>query len=102
MSLVAARDSASEEARIRDEQLVEALGTKNGIEAELTRVRAEGERLAVKNEELKQRFGELETARDGFKAEAERLDAVLEMITSSRTWRLKEFLSRLVGRSPRQ
>jgi hypothetical protein len=106
MSLVAARDRASEQARIRDEQLMEARGTNSGLEAELTRVRTEGERLAIKNEELKQQIVELGAARDGFKAEAgrlggevERLEAVLEMITNSRTWRLKEFLSSLLGRS---
>jgi hypothetical protein len=102
MSLVAARDSASEEARIRDEQLMEVIGSKNGLEAELTRVRAEGERLAIKLEELKQRVFELETTRDHLNEEVERLEAVLEMITSSRTWRLKEFISRLLGRSQSQ
>jgi len=109
MSLVAARDRASEQARIRDEQLMEARGTKNGLEAELIRARTEGERLAIKNEELKQQTVGLEAARNGFKAETERLggeverlEAVLEMITSSRTWKLKEFLSSLLGRSQRQ
>jgi len=106
MSLVAARDRASERARIRDEQLMEARGTSGGREAELNRVRAEGERLAIKNEERKQQLIEFEAARNAFKAEAERLggeverlEAVLEMITNSRTWRLKEFLSSLLGRS---
>jgi LmbE family N-acetylglucosaminyl deacetylase/glycosyltransferase involved in cell wall biosynthesis len=102
MSLVAARDRAAEQARIRDEQLMEARGAKGGFEAELNRVRAEGERLAIKNEELKQRFGELEAARDGFKAEAERLEAFLEMVTTSRTWRLREFVNSLLGRTQRQ
>jgi LmbE family N-acetylglucosaminyl deacetylase len=102
MSLVAARDRASEQARIHDEQLMEARGGKGGLEAELNRVRAEGERLAIKNEALKQRLGELEAARNGFKAEAERLEAVLEMITTSRTWRLKEFINSLLGRTQRQ
>jgi LmbE family N-acetylglucosaminyl deacetylase len=102
MSLVAARDRASEQARIRDEELVEARGLKSGLEGELHRVRTEGERLAIKNEELKNRFRELEAARDGFKAEAERLSDVVEMITSSRTWRLRAFLRALLGRSPNQ
>jgi LmbE family N-acetylglucosaminyl deacetylase len=102
MSLVAARDRAAEQARIRDEQLMESRGSKGGLEAELNRVRAEGERLAIKNEALKQRLGELEAARDGFKAEAERLEAVLEMITTSRTWKLKEFINSLLGRTQRQ
>jgi LmbE family N-acetylglucosaminyl deacetylase len=102
MSLISARDRASEEARIRDEELVEARGGRGGLEAELHRVRSEGERLAIKNEELKLRIGELEAARDGFKAEAERLGAVVEMITNSRTWRLKEFLNSLLGRSQRR
>jgi LmbE family N-acetylglucosaminyl deacetylase len=101
MSLVAARDQAAEEARIRDEELLAARGEQGGLEAELHRVRAEGERLAVANEELKRQFFELEAARDGFRSEAERLSAVLEMITNSRTWRLKEFLSSLLGRSQR-
>jgi LmbE family N-acetylglucosaminyl deacetylase len=106
MSLVAARDRASEQARICDERLMEARGTNNGLESELARVRAEGERLAIKNEEFKQHIVGLEAARTGFKAEAERLggeverlEAVLEMITNSRTWKFKEFLSRLLGRS---
>jgi hypothetical protein len=102
MSLVAARDRAAEEARIRDEELLAARGEPGGLEAELHRVRAEGERLAASNEELKRQFAELETAKDGFRSEAERLSAVLEMITNSRTWRLKEFLSSLLGRSRRQ
>jgi LmbE family N-acetylglucosaminyl deacetylase len=102
MSLVAARDSASEEARIRDEQLMEVLGTRNGLEGELTRVRAEGERLAIKIEELKQQVFELEAARNGFKAEAERIDAVVETMTNSRTWRLRGFFLSLLGRSNRR
>jgi chromosome segregation ATPase len=109
MSLVAARDSASEEARVRDEQLMEVIGSRNGLEAELSRVRAEGERLAIKLEELKQRVFELESARDDLGAErdrlngeVERLNAVLELITSSRTWRAKEFISRFLGRSQSQ
>ena len=73
MSLVAARDRASEQARVRDEQLMEARGTNSGLEAELIRVRTEGERLAIKNEELKQQIVELGAARDGFEAEAGRL-----------------------------
>jgi len=115
MSLVGARDQASEQARIRDEQLMEARGTNSGLEAELKRVRAEGERLAIKNEELKQQLVELEAARNAFKVEAERLggeverfggeverlEAVLEMITNSRTWRLREFIRGIVGH-PRQ
>ena len=63
MSLIAARDQAAEAARIRDEELLEARGEKGGLEAEYKRVRAEGERLAVKNEELKQRLGEAEASR---------------------------------------
>ena len=106
MSLVAARDRASEQARVRDEQLMEARGTNSGLEGELNRVRAEGERLAIKNEERKQQLVELEAARNAFKAEAERLageverlEAVLETITNSRTWRLREFIRSLVGHS---
>jgi LmbE family N-acetylglucosaminyl deacetylase len=101
MSLVAARDRASEQARIRDEQLVEARGTKNGLGAELNRVRTEGERLAIKNEELKQQLVEAEATRDELSGEAERLAELLEKITNSRTWRLREFIRSLVGH-PRQ
>jgi len=104
MSLVAARDRATEEARIRDEQLMDARGTRNGLDAELNRVRAEGERLAIKNEELKQQIVGLDAARIGIEVEAEnlrsevsRLGALLEMITTSRTWRLREFIRNLVG-----
>ena len=57
-------------------------------------------------EERRQQLIEFEAARNAFKTEAERLggeverlEAVLEMITNSRTWRLKEFLSSLLGRS---
>jgi hypothetical protein len=99
MSLVAARDRAMEEARVRGESLVEAHGAKSGLEAELARVRAEGERLAIKKEELKQRFVQVETGRQELQAEVERLNGVLEMITGSRTWRLKEFLRGLLGGS---
>jgi LmbE family N-acetylglucosaminyl deacetylase len=109
MSLVAARDRATEEARIRDEQLMDARGTRSGLEAELHRVRAEGERLAIKNEELKEQNLGLDAARNNFEIEAnelggevERLEAVVEMITNSRTWRFKEYLNRLLGRSRQQ
>jgi len=44
----------------------------------------------------------LATERDTLNGEVERLNAVLGMITSSRTWRLKEFISRLLGRSHQQ
>jgi hypothetical protein len=102
MSLIAARDRAAEAARIRDEELLEARGGKGGLEAEYKRVRAEGERLAIKNEELKQRLGEAETARAEAMAEIERLTAVIDMITNSRTWKLKEFFNSLLGRTPQQ
>ena len=101
MSLVAARDRAAEQARVRDEQLMEARGTNSGLEAELNRVRGEGDPLAAKNEELKQKILEVEAARNGLRAEAERLSGLLEMITNSRTWRLREFIRNLVGH-PRQ
>ena len=101
MSLVAARDRASEQARIRDEQLMEARGTNSGLEAELNRLRAEGERLAIKIEELKQQLAETEVARGDFETEVERLAGILEMITSSRTWKLRGFIRNLVGH-PRQ
>jgi hypothetical protein len=97
MSLVAARDRASEQARVRDEQLMEARGGKSGLEAELNRVRAEGERLAIKNEELKQQLVEVETARNESRDEAQRLTELLDLITNSRTWRLREFIRSLVG-----
>jgi hypothetical protein len=106
MSLVRARDLAAENARIRDEQLTEVMGFKNGLEAELARTRAEGERLAIKLEELKQKVSEIESdrnhligERDRISAEAEGLKAVLELITNSRTWRLKKSFDRLFGRS---
>jgi chromosome segregation ATPase len=98
MSLVAARDRASEHARIRDEELVEARGARDGLEAELRRVRREGERLATKIEDLKDRLSE----RDGLAAEVTRLNAVLEMIYASRTWRLKESLNSLLGRTQKR
>jgi chromosome segregation ATPase len=99
MSLVAARDQASEQARIRDEQLIELRGTKNGLAAELQRVHAEGERLAVQNEALKQQAAELERAKDDLSAEVARINQILGTITNSRTWRLRGFLRGLVGRS---
>ena len=80
---------------------MEARGTNSGLEAELNRVRAEGERLAIKNEELKQHLVEVEVARGELKAEIERLTGLLNMITNSRTWRLREFIRSLVGH-PRQ
>jgi chromosome segregation ATPase len=102
MSLVAARDHASEHARIRDEELVEARGSRDGVEAELRRVRREGERLATKIEDLKERLAELEAGRGGLEAEVTRLNAVLEMIYASRTWRLKELVNSLLGRSQKR
>jgi cell division protein FtsB len=60
--------------------------------------------LAIKNEELKQQMVEYEAARDDLKAESERLrgeidrlNSLLETITNSRTWRLREFIRGLVG-----
>ena len=101
MSLVAARDRASEQARVRDEQLMEARGTNSGLEAELNRVRNEGERLAIRSEDLKQQLVEVEAAREEGEAEVGRLRELLETITTSRTWRLREFIRSFVGH-PRQ
>jgi len=97
MSLVAARDRASEQARVRDEQLMEARGTNSGLEAELNRVRSEGERLAIKSEDLKQQLAEVEAAREEGEAEVGRLRELLETITTSRTWRLRDFIRSFVG-----
>jgi LmbE family N-acetylglucosaminyl deacetylase len=102
MGLVAARDTASEEARVRGEQLMEALGTSDGLSAELNRVRAEGGRLATEVQSLEQSLVALEAERDHYRAENDRLNAVLELITNSRTWRLKEFVSSLLGRSQKR
>jgi glycosyltransferase involved in cell wall biosynthesis len=102
MALIAARDRAAEAARVRDEELLETRGDRGGLEAEYKRVRAEGERLAIKNEELKQRLIVVEAERDGYRAENERLTAVVEMITNSRMWKLKEFFNRLLGRTQPQ
>jgi len=101
MSLVAARDRASEQARVRDEQLMEARGTNSGLEAELNRVRNEGERLAIRSEDLKQQLVEVEAARQEGEAEVGRHRELLETITTSRTWRLREFIRSFVGH-PRQ
>jgi len=105
MSLVAARDRASERARVRDEELVEARGSRDGLEAELHRVRSEGERLARKVEELKEHASGLEAERNGletargeFEAEVARLNGLLETIYGSRTWKLHEFIESLRGR----
>ncbi len=97
MSLIAARDRASEQARVRDEQLMEARGTNSGLEAELNRVRNEGERLAIRSEDLKQQLVEVEAAREEGEAEVGRLRELLETITTSRTWRLREFIRSFVG-----
>ncbi len=96
MSLVAARDRASELARIRDEELLESRGVRDGLEAELRRIGAEGERMA---RELGGQVAELETEREGLQNEVERLGAILEQIYSSRTWKLHEFLDSIRGRS---
>jgi LmbE family N-acetylglucosaminyl deacetylase len=105
MSLVAARDQAFERARVSDEELLEARGTVNGLEAELLRVRSEGVRLARKVEELKEQLVALEAERDGletargeFEVEVARLSGLLETIYSSRTWKLHEFIESLRGR----
>jgi hypothetical protein len=96
MSLVAARDRASELARIRDEELLESRGVRDGLEAELHRIGAESERMA---RELGERVGALEAEREGLQAEVERLGAILDQIYGSRTWKLHELLDRLRGRS---
>ena len=93
MSLVAARDRASEQARICDEQLMEARGTNIGCEAELNRLRTQ----ASMNDQLRQQLTEVEASRDELRAEMERIAGLLEMITNSRTWRLREFIRSLVG-----
>jgi hypothetical protein len=105
MSLVAARDQAFERARVSDEELLEARGTVDGLEAELLRVRSEGVRLARKVEELKEQLVALEAERDGletargeFEVEVARLNGLLETIYSSRTWKLHEFIESLRGR----
>jgi hypothetical protein len=96
MSLVAARDRASELARIRDEELLDSRGVRDGLEAELRRIGPEGERMA---RELGERVAALETERGGLQAEVERLGAILKQIYSSRTWKLHEFLDSIRGRS---
>jgi hypothetical protein len=88
MSLVAARDRASELARIRDEELLDSRGVRDGLEAELRR-------MARENRELEERVVALEAVQN----EVERLGAILEQIYSSRTWKLHELLDSLRGRS---
>ena len=95
MSLVAARDRASELARIRDEELLDSRGVRDGLESELRRIEAEGERMARDNRELEGRVAALEAVQ----SEVERLGAILEQIYSSRTWKLHELLESLRGRS---
>jgi len=95
MSLVAARDRASELARIRDEELLDSRGVRDGLEAELRRIGAEAERMAQANRELEERVVALEAVQN----EVERLGAILEQIYSSRTWKLHELLDSLRGRS---
>jgi len=95
MSLVAARDRASELARIRDEELLDSRGVRDGLESELRRIEAEGERMARANRELEGRVAALEAVQ----SEVERLGAILEQIYSSRTWKLHELLESLRGRS---
>ena len=105
MSLVAARDRASERARVNEEGLVDARGTVDGLEAENRRVRSEGERLARKVEELKEHSAGLEAARDGLEAartelltEVGRLNGLLGTIYASRTWKLHAFIESLRSR----
>jgi LmbE family N-acetylglucosaminyl deacetylase len=86
MALVAGRDRANEQARLRDETLVEVQGTKDGLEAELSRLRADAEGSNTTNQELV--------------AEIERLNGILRQIYSSRTWKLHQLVERL--RSPFQ
>jgi chromosome segregation ATPase len=120
MSLVAARDRASELARIRDEELLDSRGVGDGLASELRRVEAEGERLKAEgerlkgegermkgegermagaNRELEERLVALEAQREEFQTEVERLGALLEQIYSSRTWKLHELLDSLRGRT---
>ena len=102
MSLISARDQATERARVSDEDLVEARGAAVGLEAEVRRVRSEGERLAMKVEELKEHSigleaarAELEATRAALEAEVGRLNGLLETIYASRTWKLHSFIESL-------
>jgi len=96
MSLVAARDRASELARIRDEELLESRGSCDGLESELRRIEAERERSA---RDFERRIAALDADRVELASEVERLGAILEQIYGSRTWKLHELLDRLRGRS---
>jgi LmbE family N-acetylglucosaminyl deacetylase/glycosyltransferase involved in cell wall biosynthesis len=81
MALVAGRDRANEQARLRDETLVEVQGTKDGLEAEVSRLRAEAEGSEATHQELV--------------AEIERLNGILRQIYSSWTWKLHQLVERL-------
>jgi len=88
MALVAARDRASELARVRDEELLECRGVREGLESELRRLEAE----AQARRELEVRVAELEAQKADLRKEIERLDDLLEQIYGSRTWKVHELL----------
>ena len=98
MSLVAARDRASELARIRDEELLDSRGVRDGLESELRRIIADGEQMAQHNFEIEERIAVLETEKEDLRKEVERLGAILEQIYSSRTWKVHELLESFRGR----
>jgi len=98
MSLVAARDRASELARIRDEELLDSRGVRDGLESELRRITADGERMVQHNREIEERIAVQETEKEDLRKEVERLGAILEQIYSSRTWKVHELFESFRGR----
>jgi uncharacterized coiled-coil DUF342 family protein len=109
MALVAERDRWSEEARRLDEQLLEARGTADGLQGELQRTRAARQTLETEVDGLADRLAAAERERTdtterqlaetgALRAEVQRLEAVLQAVFRSKTWKLHELLERLRGR----
>jgi len=130
MGLVAERDRQAEQVRLLDEQLVEARGANQGLEANVRALRDEVGRLTGEIEEISRQAEESRVAAEAaldearasaetaeqqaaaadsqreaaaeearaMRAEIERLNALLDTIYGSRTWKVHQALERLRGR----
>jgi len=87
MALVAARDRVAERARTCEEQLVDVRGGRDGLEAEVNRVRAE---ISAEREKTQVLIAEIPR----LEAEVDRLNDILEQIYRSKTWKLHQLLER--------
>ncbi len=120
MALNGERDRNSEELRLLDEQLIEARGIGDGLQAKAHRqsvalqrqedelqqyhdqiadLRAEGAELRTRIDELGEEGAAGARERDALYGEISRLSGLLETIYGSRTWKLHTLLERFRGGS---